>query len=160
MVWRDRVLRDPLRRDLTPRKAMPPAAKSVIAVAALTLLCAVAGCRDAPEVVFESARAALSEGDEVAFLALCEPTSRDLITRGERVAKRSSRIFRVLADGHPTAALLPKGDVSETLESGHRAVVKVKFGGSVSNLPLRLVRGHWKLDLLEMHLFVDAMRPR
>jgi hypothetical protein len=126
----------------------------------LTVASLLAGCRDEPSVVVDAARAALEARDEDAFLALCEPRAADLIRRGELVQKRSGRMFKVLRDGKPTTALLPKGDLGETVESGHRAVVEVKKGDLVQRVPLRLVRGQWKVDLMEMDLFLDAMQPR
>jgi hypothetical protein len=137
-----------------------PAPRRALVVAAVLFASGLCACRDAPDVVFDSARAALADRDPDAFLALCEPGARALIERGEVVNKRSARIFKVLADGKPTAALLPKGDVSEVIESGHRAVVKIKRGDAVSIVPMRLVRGHWKIDLMEMDAFYEALEPR
>ncbi len=93
----------------------------VLALAGLLVASLFAGCRDEPAVVVDAARAALEARDEEAFLALCEPRAADLLRRGELVQKRSGRVFKVLRDGKPTTALLPKGDLGETVQWGHRA---------------------------------------
>lgn len=141
-----------IQRQLRPARA---------AAAALLLLSALAaGCREEPAAVVESARSALKSGDDEAFLALCEPSAADLLRRGELVQKRSGRVFKVLRDGKPTTTLLPKGDVGEVVESGQRAVVELRKGDRKELVPLRLVRGQWRIDLLEMDSFLQAMQPR
>ncbi len=126
---------------------------------ALALLVALAGCRDDPKVVFEGARDTLAAKDVAGFLKLLTPPARDFLARADHVSKKSGRVFKVLRDGKPTKRLLPKGDVVDVVENGRKCVVVVKKGSKTSQVPMRLVRGQWRIDLLEMDSFLAAMTP-
>ena len=96
----------------------------------------------------EAARIALSTQDDDAFLALCEPKTAALLRNGTKVQKESGRVWKLLRDGRPSPALLPKGDIAEVIESGPVAMVEVRLANTTSRVPLRLVRGQWRLDLI------------
>jgi hypothetical protein len=126
----------------------------------LPVLVLLTACRDDPRVVLETARQALDNRDETAFLATLEPRSRALLEQAERVGKQSGHSWKVLRDGRPTAALLPKGEVSgEPVVNGHVAVVMVNQGMVTKRVPMRLVQGQWRLDLLESDSFWSLARP-
>ncbi len=126
-------------------------------VVALVLL--LTACRDAPDVVLDQARNALAAKDDAAFLALCEPRAAALLTAAPAVVAQSGRVFRVLRDGRPTARLLPDGEVAAVEENGHRAVVVTRSKKPASRVPMRLVDGQWRIDLLEMPQFAEAIGP-
>lgn len=124
------------------------------------LMCgALCGCRDDAKVVFETARDTLEAKDVPGFLLLVTPKARAFLQRADDVSKRSGRTFRVLRDGAPTKALLPKGDVTDVVEQGRRCVVVVTQGRRKQQVPMRLVRGQWRIDLMEMDSFLAAMQP-
>lgn len=124
----------------------------------LAVLCA--GCRDDPAVVFAEARQALQSRDEPAFLRLLEPRSAALLRASDKVIAKSGRAWKVLRDGRPSPALLPKGDiVGEPIENGREAVVMVHQGVVQRRVPMRLVQGQWRIDLLEMDTFYQLVRP-
>ncbi len=107
----------------------------------------------------EAARIALSTQDDDAFLALCEPKTAALLRNGTKVQKESGRVWKLLRDGRPSPALLPKGDIAEVIESGPVAMVEVRLANTTSRVPLRLVRGQWRLDLIESDTLLAAIRP-
>lgn len=125
----------------------------------LLLACLLTGCRDAPELVLAEARQALQARDEPAFVKLIEPRAADLLARSSEVVAKSGHTWKVLRDGRPAPTLLPKGDVSTVLENGKRAVVIVQQGTQQGLVPMRLVQGQWKIDLLEMDTFYQLVRP-
>jgi len=125
----------------------------------LALLALCAGCRDAPAEVLGNARNALAARNEVQFLALVEPRAAALLRNMPEVMNKSGRQYKVLRDGKPGSNLLPKGDVADVVESGKRAVVVVKQGRAASQVPMRLIEGQWRIDLLEMDSFHEAIRP-
>lgn len=125
-------------------------------VLSLVLLSA---CRDDPVAVLEQARSALAAKDEAGFAALCEPKAAALVAAVPGVVTQSGKTWKVWKDGRPSSHLLPDGDVVEVVEQGHRAVVVTrgkKLGGQV---PMRLVGGQWRIELLEMPQFAEAVRP-
>jgi hypothetical protein len=124
--------------------------------AALILLSA---CRDEPADVLDQARAALAAKDDGAFLALCEPHAAAILTAAPGVVNQSGRVYKVLRDGRPTARLLPDGEVVSVEENGHRAIVVTRSKKPASRVPMRLVEGQWRIDLLEMPQFADAISP-
>ena len=127
--------------------------------ALLLTLTALVGCRDAPEVVYGNARLALQARDDAGFLDLLEPRSRALLESAPDVVSQSGRAFRVLRDGKPSPALLPKGEVKEAVERGRRAEVVVVQGNRKVAVPMRLVEGQWRIDLLDMDAFYANLRP-
>jgi outer membrane murein-binding lipoprotein Lpp len=128
-----------------------------IAVVALTLL---AGCRDSPEDVIAQARQTLAAKDDAGFLTLLEPKSAAFLQAAPDVVNKSGKVYRVLRDGRPTTALLPKGEAVEVVEQGTLAVVMFKQGQETARVPLRLIEGQWRIDLLESDLFLQALQPR
>jgi hypothetical protein len=121
---------------------------------------ACVGCRDAPEVVFSEAKLALQQHDEAGFMALVEPGAHAFLTAATDVVGKSGRVFRVLKDGKPSPALLPKGEVKDVIERGNRAEVIVVQGSQKAIVPMRLVEGQWRIDLLEMTSFQAAVKPQ
>jgi hypothetical protein len=118
------------------------------------------GCRDDPRAVLGDARQALKNRDEAAFLALLEPRSRALLEDAARVGKRSGQTWKVLNDSLISAGLLPKGEVvGEPVDNGQQAVVMVNQGSVTRRVPLRLVQGQWRIDLLETDTFWAMARP-
>lgn len=116
-------------------------------------------CRDDPATVLQKARNALAAKDDAAFIALCEPHAAELLKRAPEVVAQSGRVYKVLRDGRPTAHLLPDGEVLEVTEMGHRAVVLTKSAKTANRVPMRLVDGQWRIDLVEMPQFAEATRP-
>lgn len=116
-------------------------------------------CREDPAQVLVDARNALVAKDDAAFLALCEPRAAELLTAAPKVVAQSGRVFKVLREGRPTARLLPNGEVLAVEENGHRAVVVTASKKPGGRVPMRLVDGQWRIDLLEMPQFADAIRP-
>lgn len=131
--------------------------RRLAALLALALGCAA--CRDDPATVVGAARDALAAQDDEAFLELCEPRAAAFLREASAVQKRSGRLLKVLRDGRPTPSLLPKGEIGEVVEAGHRALVVVRQGERKEQVPLRLIRGKWRLDLLETEQLLAAMRP-
>jgi hypothetical protein len=125
----------------------------------LLLTIALAGCRDAPEIVLAEARQALQARDEPAFVSLVEPRAAELLARSNDVVAKSGHTWKVLRDGRPAPTMLPKGEVSTVVENGKRAVVIVQQGTQQGQVPMRLVQGQWKIDLLEMDTFYQLVRP-
>lgn len=117
------------------------------------------GCRDAPDVVLAEARNALTAKDDEAFLRLVEPGAKKLLQAAPQVVTRSGKTFKVLEAGRPTPALLPAGEIVGVTENGKRAVVELKRGGGKARVPMVLVSGQWRIDLLEMDTFWNAARP-
>jgi|GEM_PF-2735767 len=132
----------------------------VIAVLALLLSAALGGCREEPTIVFTSARDALAAQDVEGFLDLLTPQARDFLSRADKVSKASGRAFKILRDAKPTKRLLPAGDVTDVVEDGRRCVLVIKKGRNKNQVPMRLVRGQWRIDLLEMDSFMEAIKPR
>ncbi len=142
-------------------------------IAALVLL---AGCRDSPELVLLNARDALAElnktscgnkdrlSDALADLAkYVEPRAAGLITAAPEVEKNSSGQFKVFVTCKPPPSVLPAGEVVKVEEtSDTTAVVKVKGKSAKSqvDVPMVLVQGRWKIDLLEMESFAQALKTR
>ncbi len=125
----------------------------------LTLTAAIAGCRDAPDEVLADARQALQDRDEAGFVRLVEPRAAGLLARSHEVVAKSGHTWKVLRDGRPGPTLLPKGNVSAVVENGKRAVVIVQQGTQQGQVPMRLVQGQWRLDLLEMDTFYQLVQP-
>ncbi len=138
-----------------------PSMRVLLARTLLLYLCLVGAtaCRDAPLTVLADARQALNNKDEAGFLALCEPRSAEVLRQGQVVSSKSGKIWRVLRDGHPTPALLPKGEPNEPVEQHHVVVIPVVQGTKKSNVVMRLVEGQWRLSLLDMDSFWQLTRP-
>ena len=126
-------------------------------VFALAIL--LSACRDEPAQVLDQARNALAAKDDAAFLALCEPRAAELLAAAPAAVAQSGRVWKVLRDGRPTARLLPDGEVVSVEENGHRALVVTRSAKPASRVPMRLVAGQWRIDLLEMPQFAEAIRP-
>ncbi len=126
-------------------------------VVAIVLL--LSACRADPADVLGAARRALASRDDAAFLALCEPRAAELLTAASNVVAQSGHVFKVLRDGRPTPRLLPDGEVLTVEENGHRAIVVTRSRKPGGRVPMRLVEGQWRIDLLEMPQFADAIRP-
>lgn len=124
---------------------------------AVALLCSA--CRDDPATVVSAARDALAAQDDEAFLDLCAPNAAALLREASLVQKRSGRLLKVLRDGKPTPMLMPKGEIGEVVEAGQRALVEIRQGDRKERVPLRLIRGKWKIDLMETEQLLLAMRP-
>lgn len=152
-----------------PSRPTPIAA----AIAALALL---SGCRDSPELVLINARDALAElnktscgnkerlSDALAELAkYVEPRAAGLITAAPEVEKTSSGQFKVFVTCKPPPSVLPVGEIIKVEESSDTtAVVKVKGKSAKSqvDVPMVLVQGRWRIDLLEMDSFAQAIKTR
>ena len=130
------------------------------AVAMLLFAVALWGCRDEPRVVLTNARQALQNKDEATFLGLLEPRSRALLEDAARVGKTSGHNWKVLHENLNSPLLLPKGEVvGEPVESGKMAVVMVNQGAVTRRVPMRLVQGQWRIDLLESESLWALARP-
>ena len=131
----------------------------MVGLVAAGVLLTAGGCREEPKIVFESARDALKAKDVDGFLKLVTPKTRDFLRSADDVSKRSGRTFKVLRDAQPTSRLLPSGEISDVVEQGRRCIVVVKKGRALQQVPMRLVRGQWRIDLLEMDTFLAAIGP-
>ena len=120
----------------------------------------VTACRDDPAVVLDQARTALATRDEAAFIALCDPKSAELLRAAPEVVRQSGRKWQLFHEGRPTPRLLPEGEVVDVVEQGQRAVVTLRTKKPNGQVPMRLVDGEWRLDLLTMPQFTDAVTPR
>ncbi len=120
----------------------------------------LAGCREAPAEVLEAARDALKAQDTESFLELVEPRAAAFLRRAEKVVSASGRGYKVTQSARPTAALLPQGDVADVVVQDQRAILVIKRGSATELIQMRLVRGKWRLDLLEMQGFLDQLRPK
>ncbi len=120
------------------------------ALIAAALCAPLSGCRDQPRVVIESARDALKQKDADTFLALLTPRSADFLRQADKVGKKSARAFKVLRAGRPSPTLLPKGDLEEPAIDGQLCTVMAKKGTLRQPVIMRLIRGQWRIDLLEM----------
>jgi len=126
------------------------------------------GCRDNPEIVFQQAREALKSKDNAAFLALVDAPSRAFLTRSQDVVRLSGQTYEVLGAKGFAPDLLPAGELVEDTEDGDYClpavgklcVVQVKKGRNVVRVPLRLVRGQWRIAMLEMDSFLNTVLPR
>lgn len=133
--------------------------RGLILLPVLSAALLLVGCRDAPDVVLTEARQALAQRDTETFLDLLEPRAAALLRAAPQVVSRSGSVYKVLREGKPTASLLPKGEIADVVETGHRAVVVLKAGGTKAQVPMRLCQGQWRIDLLEMDTFYRALRP-
>ena len=124
-----------------------------------TLLLLLTACREDPAVVVVHAREALAAHDDAAFIALCEPQAAALLRAVPRVERQSGHLWHVWREGRPTSRLLPDGDLVDVRTDGQRAVVTVQTKKPDGQVPLRLVDGRWRLDLLTMPQFRQAVRP-
>lgn len=136
-------------------------------------LAIMAGCREAPESVLQSARDSLADlnktscGDKdrlgdalAAFAQFAEPKSANIIKLAPEVAKRSSGQFNVFVTCKPPPTIIPPGEVSKIDSGDKRTVLILRKPGSKAEVevPLVLVEGRWKLDLLEMPTFTKAIQ--
>lgn len=126
---------------------------------AVAVIVAFGACRDEPNVVIDSAREALKQKDFEGFERLLTPRSADLLRRADEVGKRSGRAFKVLRAGRPTTSILPKGELGEPIIDGNLCTVLAKKGNERVPVILRLVRGQWRIDLLEMQTLLTEMTP-
>ncbi|MBP47372.1 MAG: hypothetical protein CMH53_05495 [Myxococcales bacterium] len=126
------------------------------------------GCRADPAEVLDQARDALSSRDTDGFLALLDPASRDFLLESQKVTKASSRTLEILGSKGFSKELLPAGDITEDPEDGDHCVVlsgklclvEVRKGRKKTRVPMRLIRGQWRIALLEMNSFLKLVSPR
>ena len=126
------------------------------------------GCRDNPEIVLQQARDALQNKDDAGFIALVDPPSRRFLTRARDVVRLSGQTYEVLGATGFATSLLPTGTLVEDTQdgdycmvaTGHLCMVEVKKGRSSVRVPMRLVRGKWRIALLEMDPFLNTVLPR
>ena len=126
---------------------------------AIALAVLLTACRDDTAEVLTQARNALATKDDAAFLALCEPQAAQLLAAVPQVVTQSGRVFKVLREGRPTSRLLPDGEIASVEENGHRAIVVTRSRKAGGRVPMRLIAGQWRIDLLEMPQFAAAIRP-
>ena len=126
------------------------------------------GCRADPADVVTQARDALETRDPDTFLALVDPPSRAFLLEAQKVSKASSRTLEILGAKGFSKELLPAGDLVEdpedgdycVVQSGKLCLVEVRKGRKATRVPLRLVRGQWRIALLEMDSFLKMVSPR
>lgn len=146
-------------RTLVNQRRQHPLPTPWLAVIVVATLALVGGCRDEPTLVIEAARDALKQKDHDAFLQLLTPKSADLLRQGDLVHRKSSKNFKVLRSGHPTPAVLPKGELLEPIIDGQLCTVMAQKGTAKVPVILRLVRGQWRIDLLEMQSMQTELSP-
>jgi len=134
--------------DANQQQCDPPAMKYRLASGLLLL--GLASCRPPPAEVVVEARSALASGKMTALLPWLAADARALLAAEPKIASASGKLWRVLPDGRLPATLLPAGEVVRTVELGQRAVVTIQRGRTTADVPLRLERGQWRLDLLAM----------
>lgn len=141
------------------RNSPHPSRSATICAAWLTLLVLLSGCREEPTEVIEKARDALDNRDDEGFLAMLTPRSAELIREGVQVGKKSTGMFKLLRSGKPTKVLLPPGTLEEPAIDGELCTVLATKGKTKERIILRLVRGRWRIDLLEMASFYEQIKP-
>ena len=134
---------------------------------------ALAACRDPPELVLQNARESLADLNKTAcsakerlpeaiadFSRFVEPKAAKIIALAPEVEKRSTGQFTVFVTCKPPPTIIPDGDVIKVEIGEKRSVVRLKkkSGKGEAEVPLVLVDGHWKLDLLEMESFAKAIQ--
>ena len=151
-----------------------PNFRTIALVIALSV--AAAGCRDSPELVLQNARDSLAEVNKTAcgnkerladalqgFSKYVEPRAAALIRSAPDVEKTSSGQFKVFVTCKPPPSVLPAGEVQKIEQmSDIAALVRLqgKAGKPGADVPMVLVEGRWKIDLLEMESFIQAIKTR
>ncbi len=140
---------------------------------AVALALTMAACRDPPELVLQNARDALADLGKIAcsnqdqlpdaienFAQYVEPRAAGLLRTAPSVEKKSTGQFTVFVTCKPPPAVLPDGEVVKVDMGEKRSVVRLKKkkGKGEVEVPLVLVDGRWKLDLLEMPTFGAAIQ--
>ncbi len=124
----------------------------------IVLVC-LGGCRDEPEAVVDAARTALEDKDIDGFYELLTPRSVALLRRGGEVSKRSAQVFKLLRSRVPNKAMMPTGSPEAMSIEGKVCTMLYKKGQRKHRVVLRLVRGQWRIDLVEMDAFIEAIGP-
>lgn len=151
-----------------------PAYRSIALVIALAT--GVTGCRDSPELVLQNARDSLAEvnktacgnkerlGDALQDLSkYIEPRAAALIRSAPDVEKSSSGQFKVFVTCKPPPSVLPPGEVVKVEQPSEiTAFIKLqgKAGKPGPEVPMVLIDGRWKIDLLEMESFTQAIKTK
>ncbi|MBM4345520.1 MAG: hypothetical protein FJ100_19280 [Deltaproteobacteria bacterium] len=153
-----------------PAPALQTSRLLAVAVVAAAVL---SSCRDSPELVLQNARDALADLGKVAcsnqdqlpeaienLAQYVEPRAAGLLRTAPAVEKKSTGQFTVFATCKPPPNVLPDGDVVRVELGEKRSVVRLKKrkGKGEVEVPMVLVDGHWKLDLLEMPTFGAAIQ--
>ena len=125
----------------------------------VAVLVSLGGCRQEPDAVVDAARTALEDKNIDGFYELVTPRSVSLLQRGVEVAKRSGRVFKLLRSKTPNKAMLPTGTPEAVSIDGKVCTMLYKKGQRRHRVVLRLVRGQWRIDLVEMDLFIQAIGP-
>ncbi len=140
---------------------------------AVAVALSLAACRDPPEIVLQSARDALADLGKIAcsnqdqlpdaienFAQYVEPRAAGLLRTAPQVEKKSTGQFTVFVTCKPPPTVLPDGEVVKVELGEKRSVVRLKKkkGKGEFEVPMVLVEGHWKLDLLEMPTFGAAIQ--
>jgi len=144
------------------------ASRPQLLVLALLASVLLSGCRDNPEIVLQEARDALKSRDEAAFLARLDPPSRAFLLQSQDVVRLSGQTYEVLGATGFAPDLLPSGEFVEDTDdgdfcivaTGNLCMVEVKKGRNSVRVPMRLVRGQWRIAMLEMEPFLKAVLPR
>lgn len=152
------------------RKMPKPVIAALIALAGLAT-----ACREPPETVLQNARDALAELNKVGckdhdrlsdaldnLAQYVEPRAARLILAAPEVDRTSTGQFKVFVTCKPPPTVLPPGEVVKVEAEPTVARVWVKGKGSKANIaiPMQLVQGRWKLALLDMESFAQAIRVR
>ncbi|MBM4345466.1 MAG: hypothetical protein FJ100_19005 [Deltaproteobacteria bacterium] len=155
-----------------PRAAPPLRTPTLLAVA-IVATASLAACRDPPELVLQNARDALADLGKIAcsnqdqlpdaienFAQYVEPRAAGLLRTAPSVEKKSTDQFTVFVTCKPPPGVLPDGEVAKVEQADKRSVVRIKKkkGKGEVEVPMVLVDGHWKLDLLEMPTFGAAIQ--
>lgn len=141
--------------------------------ALLAVLSMLAACRDPPETVLQNARDSLAELNKTAcsakerlpeaiddFAKHVEPRAASIIRKAPEVGLRSAGQFGVFVTCKPPPGIIPDGDVVKVDAGDKRAIVRLKkkTGKGENEVPMLLVDGHWKLDLLAIPAFAKSMQ--
>ncbi len=151
-----------------------PRSRSIALVIAMAA--ALAGCRDSPELVLLNARDSLAELNKTAcgnkerladalqdLSKYVEPRAAALIRSAPDVEKSSSGQFKVFVTCKPPPSVLPPGEVVKVDQPSEiTAILKLqgKSGKPGAEVPMVLVDGRWKIDLLEMESFTQAIKTK
>lgn len=158
--------------------ALLPIAKPLLRSIALVIALAatLAGCRDSPELVLQNARDSLAEVNKTAcgnkerladalqdLSKYVEPRAAALIRSAPDVEKTSSGQFKVFVTCKPPPSVLPQGEVAKIDQPSEvTAVLRLqgKAGKPGPEVPMVLIDGRWKIDLLEMDSFTQAIKTK
>lgn len=149
----------------------------LLSIAPLIALAALStGCRDSPELVLLNARDSLAEVNKTAcgnkerladalqdLSKYVEPRAAALIRSAPDVEKTSSGQFKVFVTCKPPPSVLPQGEVAKVEQLSEVTVLlrlQGKAGKPGPEVPMVLVDGRWKIDLLEMDSFLQAIKTK